>query len=518
VRRAIIAQEPLVVEISGPAGCGKRTFAEAVAGHLGRSLLVLDLQGVERDRLELAVAEGRRDAEICGALLCLAHFEALVPQSNAPPEEGHAPAPAVRTLPPPLRHLLMTLQGTLLVTTAEREPLIERAARTVLPVIVPFPSPAQRALLFENEMERRGVERGPDVDLSSIGRRFALDPRRIEAAVHQAVQYAADRDPDGGAAVCAADLTRSCRSQLHHELSSVAVRVTSNHRWEDLVIPVEVYEGLKEMTAYAQHAERVYDQWGFAGRHSLPQGLSALFAGPPGTGKTMCAGVMARELDMELFQVDLSRVVSKWIGETEKNLGRIFDEAQRSNAIVLFDEADSLFSKRTEVKSSHDRYANLEVNFLLQRIEAFSGVTILTTNFEDSIDMAFKRRLTFRLRFEKPDAAARASLWEKTFPEKCVLSDDVSPAQLGALYEMSGANIRNAAVRAAFLAAAADGVITMKICKEAAERECRELGLLVRSHEDPTPEIDEPAPRVRQAAAASRPAARLIDISHPRTR
>src|SRR5436309_6157026 len=172
------------------------------------------------------------------------------------------------------------------------------------------------------------------------------------------------------------------------------------------------------MIAYLRHAAKVYEEWGFSARHSLAMGVSALFAGPPGTGKTMCASVMARELDMELFRVDLSRVVSKWIGETEKNLGRVFDEAQRSNAIILFDEADSLFAKRTEVKSSVDRYANLEVNFLLQRMEAFSGVTILTTNFEDTIDSAFKRRLTFRIRFEKPDADARGALWEKMFPKE----------------------------------------------------------------------------------------------------
>src|SRR5436305_7677089 len=144
--------------------------------------------------------------------------------------------------------------------------------------------------------------------------------------------------------------------------------------------------------------------------------MSAIFTGPPGTGKTRWASVMARELDMELFRVDLSRIVSKWIGETEKNLGKVFDEAQRSNAIILFDEADSLFAKRTDVKSSVDRYANLEVNFLLQRMEGFGGVTVLTTNFEDTIDTAFKRRLTFRIRFEKPDAEARGALWAKMFP------------------------------------------------------------------------------------------------------
>src|SRR5207237_6386358 len=211
---------------------------------------------------------------------------------------------------------------------------------------------------------------------------------------------------------------------------------------------------LREMIAYVRHAGQVYEQWGFGARHSLAMGVSSLFAGPPGTGKTMCASVMARELDMELFRVDLSRLVSKWIGETERNLAKVFDEAEQSNAIILFDEADAMFAKRTEVKTSVDRYANLEVNFLLQRMEAFSGVTILTSNFEDSIDSAFKRRLTFRLRFEKPDAAARAALWQKMIPRSAPLSPDVDFDRLGARFDMAGGNIPNAAVRAAFLAAA----------------------------------------------------------------
>ncbi len=315
------------------------------------------------------------------------------------------------------------------------------------------------------------------------------------------------------------DLNEACRHQLRHDLKSLAVRVTNSHKWEDLVIPVDVYYALREMIAYLKHAQKVYDEWGFGSRHSLGQGVSALFAGPPGTGKTMCASVIARELDMELFRVDLSRVVSKWIGETEKNLGKVFDEAQRSNAIILFDEADSLFAKRTEVKSSVDRYANLEVNFLLQRMEAFSGVTILTTNFEDTIDTAFKRRLTFKMHFEKPDAEARAALWRKVFPSSAALAADVDPARLGELFEMSGGNIRNAAVRAAFLAAAEDKPIDMATILLAAERESREMGLLTRSAAPPpaepgaAPDAEaEPEPEPEKKPRRSH----IIPVSHPR--
>ena len=244
-----------------------------------------------------------------------------------------------------------------------------------------------------------------------------------------------------------------------------------------------------------------------------------LFTGAPGTGKTMCASVMARELDMEVFRVDLSRVVSKWIGETEKNLGLIFDAAERSHAIILFDEADSLFARRTDVKSSVDRYANLEVNYLLQRNQAFSGVTILTSNYEDTIDPAFKRRLNFKLRFEKPDADGRSLLWSKVFPPDAPLSEDFDPGELARRFEMSGANIRNAAVRAGFLAAAGDsGKITQADCLEAAEREAREMGLLTRRAaaapppEDPQPPISPPPAGTRKTPS------RLVPITHPRRR
>jgi SpoVK/Ycf46/Vps4 family AAA+-type ATPase len=329
--------------------------------------------------------------------------------------------------------------------------------------------------------------------------------------------------------VSRADLLEASRHQLQHDLKSLATRVDKTYRWEDLVISVDGYHALLEMISYAKNAERVYEGWGFGAKHSVAGGISALFSGPPGTGKTMCAGVIARELDMELFRVDLSRVVSKWIGETEKNLARVFDEAQRSNAVVLFDEADSLFAKRTEVKSSVDRYANLEVNFLLQRMETFNGITILTTNFEDTIDSAFKRRLTFRVRFEKPDAEARGALWEKMFPEAAELTADVDFGELGRRYEVSGGNIRNAAIRAAFLAASEGHPIDMDTLTRATLREAREMGVLIaeprpsppaEEHEEMAEEADaEPSPGSSQPSPPrdpSSPQPRLVPITHRR--
>jgi AAA+ superfamily predicted ATPase len=535
--QALLAREPIVVEIVGAPGSGRRLFAEEVARSLGHGLLVVDIGATPPDQVEETLAAARREACLADAVLCVANWEAHLPHPTPRPEDPeHGPPPSrPRQLPSFWRRFFTEGEETVIVTAEEREGLLDQVGPAIVHVSVPFPTPSQRAELFAEALARAGSTAEPGVDLVAVARRFALTPARIEAAARGALELAAERDPDRER-VSATDLTEACRHQLRHDLQSLASRVTASHKWEDLVIPVDVYHAMREMVAYVKHGQRVYDEWGFGARHSLAQGVSALFAGPPGTGKTMCASVMARELDMELFRVDLSRVVSKWIGETEKNLAKVFDEAQRSNAIILFDEADALFAKRTEVKSSVDRYANLEVNFLLQRMEAFSGVTILTTNFEDTIDTAFKRRLTFRMRFEKPDATARAALWRKVFPENCQRAGDIDYERLGQMYEMSGGNIRNAALRAAFLAAAdekGNRIVDMELCMLAAERECREMGLLIRSAtpaeltaeaapfvgEAPPPRpapVPAPAPEVFDKSAGTPP--RMIPISHPRKR
>jgi SpoVK/Ycf46/Vps4 family AAA+-type ATPase len=214
---------------------------------------------------------------------------------------------------------------------------------------------------------------------------------------------------------------------------------------------------------------------------SYGRGLSCLFSGPPGTGKTMMAGLIAKSLGRQLWRVDVSRLVSKWIGETEKNLAKIFEEARRAQVVLLFDEADSLFAKRTQVKSSHDRNANMEVNFLLQKMENHDGVTILTTNMLNSIDEAFLRRIRFRVTFPVPDPALRALLWERMLPSRAPVCDDIQFEVLGTQFEMSGGHIRNAVLRGAFAAASSGTHIGHTHLFDAAVAEAREMGRLVRS-------------------------------------
>jgi predicted kinase len=500
-----------LVEMEGPPGVGKKFVAEGLCAELGQELFVADCRamllgthGIDRELLPARLAEVRREALLVGAAPYLDHYDAILtrhdPAARAAQDNESREVQSSPTfkMPPELISFVEQLPLCFFGIEERYEALADAGA--VVRVHVPFPSPAQRAAIWQQTFEHLHASVDTtEVDWVEIGRKLALDAARIQSAARAAVAAAALRAHGGAPVVTRADLMEASRHQLQHDLKSLAVRVDKTYRWEDLVISVDGYHALIEMISYAKNAERVYETWGFGAKHSVAGGISALFSGPPGTGKTMCAGVIARELDMELFRVDLSRVVSKWIGETEKNLARVFDEAQRSNAVVLFDEADSLFAKRTEVKSSVDRYANLEVNFLLQRMETFNGITVLTTNFEDTIDSAFKRRLTFRIRFEKPDADARGALWEKMFPATAQLADDVDFGELGRRFEVSGGNIRNAAIRAAFLAANEDHNIDMDTLVRATLREAREMGVLIADERPAAPSIFDDVPDEAEA-------------------
>jgi SpoVK/Ycf46/Vps4 family AAA+-type ATPase len=262
-------------------------------------------------------------------------------------------------------------------------------------------------------------------------------------------------------------------------IGGVANRVQKLASWSSIVLPPEVVDTIREFIGRIRHRRKVYDTWGFDRLMTTARGLSALFQGGPGTGKTMVAGIMARELGYDLYRVDLSRVLSKWIGETEKNLANVFDAVEDGQAIVLFDEADSLFSKRTDVKTSVDRYANLEVNYLLQRLDSFEGIAILTTNLGTSIDPAFKRRLSLRLSFPFPDEEMRAELWRVHLPPELPRAGEFDLAALARKHQLSGGYIRNAVLRAAFLAAQEEVPLTQEHLERAIKLEYREMGKLV---------------------------------------
>ena len=532
VEAAAMASQTLLVEIAGAEGTGRRAVAADLALAAGATGLVVKTlrAGANRAQAARVLAALRRDARLQGGLACLVQTAAEpLADPRRPDDESAGAGLAEVGNNDALIQALRGFAESIVLVAVDPIRGLEACGLRLARMVTHFPRPAERARFLESAIRAAGATVAPGVDLWQIGRRYALDGRRLSAAVRGALDECALRtqgseanEASEASALSFEDLQSGCRRQVRDELFDLATRVTAHHQWGDMVVEREVLEGLGEMTDTVRCAQHVYEQWGFGKHHSLAQGVTALFTGPPGTGKTMCAAVVARELDMELFRVDLSRVVSKWIGETQKNLGRIFDAAERSHAIILFDEADSLFARRTDVKSSVDRHANSEVNYLLQRMEAFSGVTILTSNYEDTIDAAFKRRLNFKLRFEKPNAQGRALLWRKVFPAGAPLAPDFDPVQLAERFEMSGANIRNAAVRAGFLASAADArSITQAHCMEAAEREAREMGVLTRSAAPPH-DPDEPEPPASATPPSGngdgKPPPRLVPVTHPRRR
>lgn len=265
----------------------------------------------------------------------------------------------------------------------------------------------------------------------------------------------------------------SLRSGADGRMDVLAQRIEPLATWDDLVLPGPQLDTLREIAAHTRQMHVVYGDWGFAGKSTRGLGISALFSGTSGTGKTMAAEVLANELALDLYRIDLSAVVSKYIGETEKNLRRVFDTAEETGAILLFDEADALFGKRTEVKDSHDRYANIEVSYLLQRMEAYAGLAILTTNFRSAMDTAFLRRIRFIVNFPFPDTAQRAEIWRRVFPPQT----PVDGIDLGRLTQLSvaGGNIRNIAMNAAFLAADAGEPVGMAHLLRAARGEYAKL-------------------------------------------
>jgi SpoVK/Ycf46/Vps4 family AAA+-type ATPase len=271
----------------------------------------------------------------------------------------------------------------------------------------------------------------------------------------------------------------AARTASSSRLSGLARKVPSRYGWTDIVLPVDQILLLQEIVASVRGRPTVLEEWGLGRKLASSRGVSVLFAGPPGTGKTMAAEIIAADLGLDLYKIDLSSIVSKYIGETEKNLERIFAEAESSNAILFFDEADALFGKRSEVRDSHDRYANVEISYLLQRMEAYDGVTILATNLRANLDEAFTRRLQFAVDFPFPEEADRLRIWQTLFPPDVPRTRDLDFKMLSRRFKLAGGNIRNIILSAAYLASANGGILTMEHLLHGTRRELQKMGRLV---------------------------------------
>ncbi|HEV2387311.1 MAG TPA: ATP-binding protein [Candidatus Acidoferrales bacterium] len=442
------------LHLVGPPDGGGLAVARAMCDALGIHLLILEpgrLPAAGLDRREL-LALLEREA----ALLPMAVF---VDGHSLRAEESQA-----------LRGDLEHLRLFSIIASRERWPW--RRETAVVEVTKPDAG-AQRA------MWRQALEAGDgalDAEIDAVVEQFDFGPEGILLAAAAARARLALRSPADDAGI-AREVWQACRQQASPQLDELAQKIAPCFHWEDIVLPDDVFLQLREIAAQLAHRPLVYRTWGFGAKLSRGRGISALFAGPSGTGKTTAAEVLARHLELDLYRIDLAGVVSKYIGETEKNLRGIFDAAERTGAILFFDEADALFGKRSEVKDSHDRYANIEVSYLLQRMEDYRGLAILATNRKASLDAAFLRRLRFIVDFPFPDAAHRLLIWQRTFPPQAAL-DGVDFAALARL-ELSGGNIRNIALNAAFLAAGERSKIAMSHVMRAARREYAKLEKLL---------------------------------------
>jgi SpoVK/Ycf46/Vps4 family AAA+-type ATPase len=308
--------------------------------------------------------------------------------------------------------------------------------------------------------------------------KFRFSGGQIRDAAATAQNLARWRDPEKSG-VTIEDLYTASRLQSNRKLAALAQKITPHYGWDDIVLPPDRLQQLREICNYVKYRALVYHQWGFDNKLAMGKGLNALFAGPSGTGKTMAADIIAGELGLDLYKIDLSRVVSKFIGETEKNLSRIFSEAETSNAILFFDEADALFGKRSEVRDSHDRYANIEISYLLQRMEEYDGVVILATNLRKNMDDAFVRRMHFTVDFPYPGGRERQMIWDRIWPDDIPRSPQLDLGFMAHRFELAGGNIRNIALAAAFLAADDGGVVAMPHLIHATRREYQKMGKVI---------------------------------------
>ena len=439
-----------VIQLCGEENAGKHAVAAAASAMLGLRLYAIRASDIPTavDEQEALARLWEREAVLSGGVLLLDC-------------QDLAGRDSVR----PMLSLLERVQGVLIVTG--REPLRARK-RPLICLDVNKLSTSEQRSLWQDALGPRASELNGQIE--TLTTQFNLGMQGIRAASAEVLEgLSGGREEAPGAM-----LWDACRAQSRPRLDDLAQRIEPVAIWNDLVLPESQRQILRDVAAHVRQRVQVYETWGFAAKGARGLGISALFTGASGTGKTMAGEVLANELRLDLYRIDLSQVVSKYIGETEKNLRRVFDAAEEGGAILLFDEADALFGKRSEVKDSHDRYANIEVSYLLQRMEAYRGLAILTTNMKNALDAAFLRRIRFVVQFPFPDTEQRAQIWQRIFPPNTP-TEGLDVGKLARL-NVAGGNIRNIALNAAFLAADAGEPVFMAHLLRSARSEYAKLG------------------------------------------
>ncbi|MBA4142861.1 MAG: ATP-binding protein [Nitrosospira sp.] len=470
IRLAIGTPDPrtVVVHLKGPSVTDKQSVAQAVCRHRKQRLLIIDLERLAAEPeagLSKALTLIHREARLQHAALFWKGVEALHTEQR-------------RGM---LIIFIQSLKHGCSMEFLDGEIALEAThslrGMTYFTVTLPRPSFLHRTQTWLTALEEYQAAIEP-TDIAELAVKFKFSRSQIHNATSTAKNLARWHDP-GSQHITMRELYEACRIHSNQKLSSLAHKIALKYRWNDIILPLDRTEQLREICNHVKYRDRIYTEWGFDIKLAMGKGLCVLFAGPSGTGKTMSADIIAGELGLDLYKIDLSNVVSKYIGETEKNLSRIFDEAETSNAILFFDEADALFGKRSEVKDSHDRYANIETGYLLQRMEEHEGIVILASNFRKNMDEAFVRRLHFTVEFPFPNEEDRLRIWENVWPEAMPRDPNLDLEFLARRFQVTGGNIRNIALSAAFLAADDTGVVGMRHLVRATQREYQKMGKLV---------------------------------------
>jgi SpoVK/Ycf46/Vps4 family AAA+-type ATPase len=472
IRNAQSTGGPLRLYFSGPQAESKRREARALATATGASLLALDLshaltQMIDFEQLTRRLLDELRSRH---AILYVEPFDLLL----EPDRSGERKR---------LLEALAEYNGVTILSGVQSKLPRGRGTHGQLQVDWPIPSHEQRMRSWRDSLDAAGEAVDEDL-VDTLAGRFLLMPDQISDAVAGARirtdwRMAASRPNDGDSPrrpLELPDLFEAARAQSEVTLGGLARKIEPVHSWDQIVLPEDTLAQLQEMCQQVVYRHRVLDEWGFGRRLSVGKAVTALFVGPPGTGKTMAADIIAHELGLDLYKIDLSGVVSKYIGETEKNLQHIFSAAENANAILFFDEADALFGKRSEVRDSHDRYANIEVAYLLQQMDQFEGAAILATNLRQNMDEAFVRRLGFAIDFPFPDEEQRARIWRLLFPPEVSRASDIDFSALGSQLRITGGNIKNIVLSAAFLAASANESVGTEHLLHATRREYHKMG------------------------------------------
>jgi len=464
---------PPWVLLQGVAGSGRRQVGDALANRLGVNLLEVDLtQALDDPRFSARLREILLQQCLAGALLMLRGAERLFGREGEPGDAARQ-----------LASELLRSDGRLCLL-GEPGPDWGRLLppERLLSFDLEPPGISQRERLWQAQLQNFGLSVDAD-SLRTLAERYQLSPGQIGEAAAWSAAMRRLQGGNGDGRLEGELLFEAARATSRARLGKRAVRVPPVSGWRDLVLPAAVLQQVEELATAIAHRHRVYGEWGLARHFGGAGGINVLFSGASGTGKTLTASVLAGDLGLDLFRIDLSGIVSKYIGETEKNLDEIFRAARASNAILFFDEADALFGKRSEVKDAHDRYANIEVAYLLQKMEEYDGVVILASNLSKNLDQAFSRRMHFVVEFPLPDETQRERLWRCLLPAELPLSDDVDLKFLARQFRLSGGEIRNIVLSAAFHAARDGSAVGMQSLLQATARQLIKQGKVPSANE-----------------------------------